>query len=335
MNTKIMPLVAAFLLATFCATPAWAMPGAVTGTTTNVVFTAVSNSPSPSTEPTSTGESTPTGEPTPTGENPDATPEILPGVIPDSPAAVQAAKDAKGSRVVDNANVFSNSSEEEYARRIAEISRKYSQDVVLVTVSGLPDSTSTQYADDFYDWGDYGIGKEKSGILLLIDVKGREYATSTAGISITAFTDYGLAYIDDKVVAHLKLNEWQGAAAEFLTQVDIFMAEAAKGTPYDTNHPVDLGVLIKKSLKTGIPIGVIIALITVTAWRKRHKTAGKLPEANVYVVPGSLKLTDSQDVFVRTHTSKTRIDNDSGGGGGSSTHRSSSGSSHGGSSGRF
>ena len=67
--------------------------------------------------------------------------------------------------------------------------------MAVVTVDSLEGKTSQDYADDFYDYNGYGYGKDDDGILLLISMEDRDYAITTYGFGITAFTDAGLQYV--------------------------------------------------------------------------------------------------------------------------------------------
>ena len=68
--------------------------------------------------------------------------------------------------------------------------------------------------------------------------------------------------------------------------------------------------------------------------KNKHKTIKKATQAKQYLVNGSFKLTEKEDRFVTSHTTKhynpPSSSRSGGSGGGSSTHFSSSGSSHGG-----
>ncbi|MBO5147409.1 MAG: TPM domain-containing protein [Clostridia bacterium] len=47
-------------------------------------------------------------------------------------------------------------------RYIDEVSEKHKFDLVIVTVNSLNGKTSTEFADDFYDYNDYGFVKIKT-----------------------------------------------------------------------------------------------------------------------------------------------------------------------------
>ena len=82
-------------------------------------------------------------------------------------------------RLVDRADLLSELEEEELEARLDEISERQQADVVVVTVNSLDGKSAQDYADDFYDYNGYGIGTDKSGILLLVSMEARDWHITT------------------------------------------------------------------------------------------------------------------------------------------------------------
>ena len=55
------------------------------------------------------------------------------------------------------------------------------------------------YADDLYDYCQYGYGPDMDGVLLLVSVGDRKWHISTCGYGITAFTDAGIQYLGEQM----------------------------------------------------------------------------------------------------------------------------------------
>lgn len=248
-----------------------------------------------------------------------------------------------GALVVDYADLLTDEEEEELLAMAREISDRQACDVVILTNDDLGGKTATAFADDFFDYNGYGQGPEESGILLLVSMGQRDYALSTKGFGITAFTDYGLEVLTDSFLSKLSSGNYYGAFRAYLEKSDELLTMARNGEPLDTNTAA------KKNLRTFLfsPFGVLIllsigfglALIPMAVMRSKLKTVRKQQYANSYVRNGSLHLTRQKDTFLYHNTTSRVIETESrgggGGGGGSSVHFSSSGSSHGGSSGKF
>ena len=235
-------------------------------------------------------------------------------------------------RIVDNADILTDSEEKSLLSKADEISERQKCDIAIVTVNSIEGKTPTEYTDDFFDYNGYGIGQNKDGILFLIAMNEHEWAISTHGYGITAFTDAGQKYMMKDVITNLSSGKYEKAFSVFLDYCDDYLTQAYTGTPYDSGNlpkePVS-SIWILGSLC----IGAVIAFIILSTWKKQLKTVEMQNCADNYIVPNSFELSYENDVFLYDTIIKVEKpkDNDSG----SSTHTSSSGEEHGGSSGSF
>ena len=243
--------------------------------------------------------------------------------------------DSEPKRVVDDANLLSDSEEKTLSDKIDAIIKEYNCDVVIVTNTTLEGKSSETYADDFFDANGYGIGSAYSGILYLFSTEFNDYAISTSGYGNKAFTNYGLEYIRDQVNPILKEKDYFKAFDKYVDLTKDFLAEAKNGTPYDTNNKIKgfMDYLIYEGIALGIAL--VLALIVVLIMKAKMNTAIKRTTAGEYVRDGSMNLMEKRDVYMYSNVSKVKIQKSSSSGGGSSTHTSSSGRSHGGISGRL
>lgn len=235
-------------------------------------------------------------------------------------------------RIVDNADILTDSEEKSLLSKADEISERQKCDIAIVTVNSIEGKTPTEYTDDFFDYNGYGIGQNKDGILFLIAMNEHEWAISTHGYGITAFTDAGQKYMMKDVITNLSSGKYEEAFSVFLDYCDDYLTQAYTGTPYDSGNlpkePVS-SIWILGSLC----IGAVIAFIILSTWKKQLKTVEMQNCADNYIVPNSFELSYENDVFLYDTIIKVEKpkDNDSG----SSAHTSSSGEEHGGSSGSF
>jgi uncharacterized protein len=243
-------------------------------------------------------------------------------------------------RLVDDAGLLSPAGKNELLAKLDEISERQKFDVVVAAVKSLGGKTAEAYADNYYDYNGYGMGSGHDGILLLISMADRDWAITTHGFGIPAFTDAGQAYIVDRFRPDLSAGNYAAAFNRFADLCDDFLTRAKTGNPYDTNNLQNRegfwhGFL--NLLVFSLPMGVILAFIITGIMKSSLKSVRMQAAANSYVREGSLNITDRRDVFLNRVVSKTaRPKSSSGGrGGGSSIRLSSSGRSHGGSSGKF
>lgn len=234
-------------------------------------------------------------------------------------------------RLVDDADLLTDAEEGTLQKQLDEISERQECDVVVATVNSLEGKSSRAYADDFFDYNGYGYGKNRDGILLLISMENRDWAISTCGYGITAFTDAGQEYIVDKFKPSLSDGDYAEAFAVFAEECDKFISQAQTGEPYDEgNLPTSGGGIW---LGISLVLGFIIAFMMGMYQKSKLKSVIRNASADSYTTSGGIHLVVHRDNLINvTRTSRT-IEKDTGGG--SSTHKSSSGATHGGSSGKF
>lgn len=237
-------------------------------------------------------------------------------------------------RVVDDADLLSDSEETALREKLEEIRVRQKMDIVIVTAKTLNGATPANYADDTYDYDGYGYGNNRDGLLLLISMEDRDWYISTTGYGITAFTDAGIQYIGNKIKEQLSDGDYAAAFNTFAELCDDFITRARTGKPYDS------GNMPKEPMKPGwilvaIIAGFVLSFITVGTMKSKLKTVRFQPAANSYMKAGSMNITESRDMFLYNTVTRTAKPKDSDSSGGSSTHTSSSGSSHGGGGGKF
>lgn len=237
-------------------------------------------------------------------------------------------------RIVDDADLLSDSEEAALREKLEEIRVRQKMDIVIVTAKTLNGATPAEYADDTYDYNSYGYGSNRDGLLLLISMEDRDWYISTTGYGITTFTDAGIQYIGNKIKEPLSDGDYAAAFNTFAELCDDFITKARTGKPYDS------GNMPKEPMKPGwilaaIIAGFILSFITVGTMKSKLKTVRFQPAANSYMKEGSMNITESRDMFLYNTVTRTAKPKDNDSGGGSSTHTSSSGTSHGGGGGKF
>lgn len=238
-------------------------------------------------------------------------------------------------RVVDNAELLTDSEEIKLRKQLDKISESQKCDVAVVTVNSLEGKTSQDYADDFYDYNGYGMGVGDDGILLLISMEERDWAITTYGFGITAFTDAGMEYIAEQFKPDLSSGDYIEAFTKFAELSDDFLTQARNGKAYN------IGNMPKKPFNFGfhiliaVVIGFALAFITVSVMKGKLKSVRQQSGASDYVRKNSMQVTESRDMFLYHTINRRAKPKNSSSSGSSSTHSSSSGRSHGGSSGKF
>lgn len=232
-------------------------------------------------------------------------------------------------RVFDRAGILSNEEEANLTQYIRQAEETYQQAFVIVTEDDTQHKTSREYADDFYDYNDFGYGNSKNGALFLIDMDNREVYISTTGSMITYYTDKRIEVALDYIEPFMQNGEYGKACTTFIDQTIIFLENGARTGGTYLREMISAPVIIGSAIFIGILVAVIVCWVIASRYSiKAQKYSYPLHEKS------AVQLTRKEDVFLYTRTTSHRINTGSSGGrmggGGGSRHTGSSGRSHGG-----
>ena len=244
---------------------------------------------------------------------------------------------SNSQKVVDMAGLLDTEEEEKLQKQLSGIAEKYECDVAVVTVNSCEGKQIQDYTDDYYEANDYGYGARYDGIILLISMKERKFHMATQGWAITAFTDYGMQEIDDRISGLLSDGKYYKAFRKFGDLAEEYIVEAQKGTPFDVDHKYRKRMEIGMKLLISLLAGLAVAGCVVGGMFTQLKSVRVKHTAQEYVRSGSFHVTRQRDIFLYRTVSRIKIEKEqnSSGGGGSITHTTSGGRSSGGHTGSF
>lgn len=172
--------------------------------------------------------------------------QVLAGALTQGETAEPDANDGVKRYAVDQMGLLLPADLERLNTRLQEISETYRCDVVAAIVQSLGHKTAEEFADDYFDYGGYGYNAvpdangttvDGDGILLLLSMEERDFAISTSGYGITAFTDYGIQqYIEPSVLPYLRQNKYREAFNAYADRCEELLQLAREGRPYDCNR---------------------------------------------------------------------------------------------------
>lgn len=167
-------------------------------------------------------------------------------------------------RVFDQAGLFSETEIIQLEEKIAQCRKSTKMDVVIVSAYADGERSAEEYADDYYDYGGFGVGKKASGVLLLYYMDGPgqpggECYISTAGIMINMLTDERIESILDDVYGDLGNRDFAGATEHFLEDVKAYVKEGVESGQYTYDR--DTGEIVRyHSIRLyEVAIAVVIA----------------------------------------------------------------------------
>ena len=203
--------------------------------------------------------------------------------------------------VMDTYELFKPEATAELEQKAQDASAGHGVNVYLLTVADIGGQNVREFAKDWYRDYDLGYGEGKSGILFLIALDSRDYVTITYGGGVTAFTDYRIAQIEDKIVPMLSDGSYYKASDTYIEMcADTLDFYADKGAPLDSGNDPAKG-WIKWVFVFVIPLAV--ASIVCGIFYAQMKTANEQTHANAYMPAEGLALSVVEDTY--THTTET------------------------------
>ena len=263
-------------------------------------------------------------------------------------------------RVFDQAGLFSETEIIQLEEKIAQCRKSTKMDVVIVSAYAGGERSAEEYADDYYDYGGFGVGKKASGVLLLYYMDGPgqpggECYISTAGTMINMLTDERIESILDDVYGDLGNRDFAGATEHFLEDVKAYVKEGVESGQYtydrDTGEIVRYHSIRLYEVAIAMVIAGILAGSVCLDIKKRYAMKQSSREVSnslqAYRADCAFHFSVAGDKMVNKYVRSVPIPrNTSSGSGGrghsgsssagrSTIHTSSSGSSHGGGGRRF
>ncbi len=210
-----------------------------------------------------------------------------------------AAADTQTDYVLDEAGLLHDSERTELTQQAERIARKYGVGVYIATLDDYRSVSSESVytaAYTLYHKNRMGVGEGRDGIILLLSMNDRDFATFCYGErGEGAFSDYALEMLEDEFLDDFAENDWYDGFEDYVETCAEYLQKAAEGHPVQKSMTVPILIVIGASL--------LIALIVVAVMWASMKNVAEKTTANAYV-SGGLQLTEQEDRF--THRTETR-----------------------------
>lgn len=230
---------------------------------------------------------------------------------------LQTPKVDETEKIYDFAEKFTVEEEQVLFQKITEFIQKTQMDMAIVTITENNKNWAMSYADDFYDYNNFGLDAQHTGILFLIDFDTREVYISTTGKAIETYSDTAIELMLDDICVQSPLVDSYGCAERFVKTAEKYYKQ------YE-NRARNMVLLITAIVATIATAGGVMTQV------KKHKTVKVKRTGKDYLENQSVRITMSDDKLIDSHVSRIRIERSTSSGGGSSSHSGSSGRSHGG-----
>lgn len=253
--------------------------------------------------------------------------------------------------VFDDADLMSEQDEEELNNKCRQASEECEIDIAVVTTKDAKGKSSQRYAEDFIIQEKIGYENDnrvdKSAVLFLIDLDNSETYIVTTGMGILCIEDDDIEKILDQVYLYIRTDYYLACAAFVDKTVDVIdenMQEYAGDYKEDweewsgdykdfekkyVDEHDDTEVRRLKDPKNCLIISIIIGAVSVSVMALYNRSKMTVNGAT-YMDRNEMKVNVHTDRYIRTTTTKTRINSNSSGGRNGSSHRGGSHHSRGG-----
>lgn len=236
-------------------------------------------------------------------------------------------------KVYDFADLLTDDEEKKIYRQAVQFIKSTDFDLGIVTVDSYDklcpyEDCSRVYADDFYDYNDFGMDEEKSGLLFLVDMKNREIYISTSGKAIDMYDSNRIDKILEAIYSEFSDENYYEGITKFMTIIenyDTMGLPSNKDNKYSIDSSGEIYRVFPWKIIFGIPS--IITIIVMAILIHKNKIVRKATSSREYLDKDSVNIKVLSDVLTSSYTMSTPIYHSSGSGGG---HSGSSGRSHGG-----
>ena len=195
---------------------------------------------------------------------------------------------SKMPRLIDDADLLTDSVESDLLTKLDSVSEKYKVDIVIATVETVGDYTPDEYINHFYDANDYGYGKNRDGVLLLVSMEERDYRILSNGLGADAISSDDIEDIGEKISSYLGDGNYEDAFNNFIEECEYQINGEINGFPFD----------FAKNLIISLAVGFVIAFIATGVMKGQLKSVKKQVAATEYTKKGSMQVNLSNDFFL-------------------------------------
>lgn len=201
--------------------------------------------------------------------------------------------------------------------KLIAIAEKFNVEVAIVTMPTCEGEDHGAYAKSIYQECGYGLGENKDGILLLIDMdeENRGWYIYGKALGADAMTNSEIDAVGEDMTPYLKDGKYADAFDTFAERCEERIDIAINGEPFD---PV-------WTLIVALAVALLLALIITGIMKGQLKSVRSQRAAANYVRKGSLNVTESYEIFLyrtvekrekpKSSSSESSGSGESGGGG--------------------
>ena len=226
------------------------------------------------------------------------------------------ATEAQLWNITDTVGLLTSDEDQSLEARAEEISAQYGVGIYLLILEDYSEYYDDPYetAYELYHQNTLGLGEDRDGVILLMSMSNRKYATFFYGPKAEyAFDAYGQELMEEEFLDDFRDDDWYDGFEDYLEVCDEYLARAEAGDPVRGDYSSAGGSSVSgigTTILVCLGISAVIAMIVCLILRGKMKSVRKGTHADAYVT-GSLNLTASRDQYTHTTETRTKIEHES------------------------
>jgi uncharacterized protein len=216
-------------------------------------------------------------------------------------------------QIIDNAGLLSAGEKTNLKTRIDDLRAGYDFELIILTVDSMEGENDAYfYGSEYLDrMGLYG--ESWDGCLMLLSMEYRDYAIVASGRGSKILNRSAYYKLEKDILPYLKNDAYAAAFEVFISTWEEFLVLDSNGKSYNFLRNTKTHILF---LLGAWIIALLIGLIVVLVWKAQMNTALPKKDADSYIIPGSLALTQQADTFLYSTVTKSAKSSSSSSGGG-------------------
>ena len=214
-------------------------------------------------------------------------------------AEAPAATEAQLWNITDTVGLLTSDEDLTLEARAEEISAQYGVGIYLLILEDYSEYYDDPYetAYELYHQNTLGMGEDRDGVILLMSMSDRKYATFFYGPKAEyAFDAYGQELMEEEFLDDFRDDDWYDGFSDYLEVCAEYLERAEAGDPVrgdDSSAGGSDGSGIGTTILVCLGISAVIAMIVCLILRGKMKSVRKGTHADAYVTC-SLNLTASR-----------------------------------------
>ena len=137
-------------------------------------------------------------------------------------------------KIYDFADLYTDEEEKNLYSAVYDYTQRRNLDLVIVTINDNFESTQ-EYADDFYDYNNFGYGTDRDGLLFLVDMENRYVYISATGGAMTLYPDNECDMITEQVYTYFSDQNYYDGTYQMIKTLDTYYEISYNDSNIDEN----------------------------------------------------------------------------------------------------